>query len=215
MFQLVTFFAAAAVCAAAVPSVEGRWTGRIQPGGSSPADMVVLTVHQMGAHLSGSLTFMHDRRSMPFAADLEGDEFTLQVLDQSGNTSAFRLKVSDTGISGEATSGGTVSKLILPISQQTAIPVGGVGPPVLIHKVEPQFTEEARQAKLQGTVVLALVIDETGKPTGMTVRKSLGMGLDQKAMECVEHWKFQPATGLDGKPKATEVTVEVNFRIPL
>jgi TonB family protein len=87
----------------------------------------------------------------------------------------------------------------------------GVAPPVVILKVEPQYTEEARRAKLAGTVVLGVVVDPDGVARTMYVQHALGMGLDQKAMEAVQRWRFRPGMK-DGKPVAVQATVEVNFR---
>lgn len=85
-------------------------------------------------------------------------------------------------------------------------------PPVLLLKVEPEYSEQARQSKFQGTVLLRVVIDEKGFPRDIGVTRPLGLGLDEKAMEAVRRWRFKPATR-DGKPVAMEAVVEVNFRL--
>ncbi len=89
---------------------------------------------------------------------------------------------------------------------------GGVTAPTLIHKVEPEYSEEARKAKFQGTVVLYVVVDEKGMPRDIRVVKPLGLGLDEKAVEAVEKWRFRPGY-LNGKAVAVAATVEVNFRL--
>jgi len=89
---------------------------------------------------------------------------------------------------------------------------GGVSAPVLLYKKEPEYSEEARKAKHQGTVVLYVQIDPSGKATHMSVVKSLGLGLDEKAMEAVANWKFTPGKK-DGKAVTVEATIEVNFRL--
>ncbi len=89
---------------------------------------------------------------------------------------------------------------------------GGVSPPSVILKVEPEYSEEARKAKFQGTVVLFIVVDEKGNPRELKVLRPLGLGLDQKAIEAVEKWKFKPGMK-DGKPVAVQATIEVNFRL--
>jgi TonB family protein len=89
---------------------------------------------------------------------------------------------------------------------------GGVSAPVPIYKVEPEYSEEARKAKFQGTVVLAIVVDETGKVTNIRVIRPLGMGLDEKAIEAVSKWRFRPGYK-DGKPVPVMANVEVNFRL--
>jgi protein TonB len=88
----------------------------------------------------------------------------------------------------------------------------GVSAPTLLFSPEPEYSEEARKAKFQGTVRLALVVDANGNPTQIKVITPLGLGLDQKAIEAVQKWKFKPGTK-DGKPVAVQASVEVNFRL--
>ena len=89
---------------------------------------------------------------------------------------------------------------------------GGVSAPSLLSKVEPEYSEEARKAKFQGTVVLYVVVDEKGQPQQLRVVRPLGLGLDEKAIEAVQKWRFRPGFK-DGKPVAVAATVEVNFRL--
>jgi periplasmic protein TonB len=89
---------------------------------------------------------------------------------------------------------------------------GGVTAPVLVYKKEPEYSEEARKAKYQGTVILWLIVDPNGKPRDIKIARSLGMGLDEKAIEAVKNWKFDPARK-DGAPVAVQINVEVNFRL--
>ena len=89
---------------------------------------------------------------------------------------------------------------------------GGVSMPSIIRKIEPEYSEEARKAKWQGTVQLSVIIDETGHARDLKVSKSLGLGLDQKAMEAVAKWLFKPGMK-DGKPVAVFATIEVTFHL--
>jgi TonB family protein len=89
---------------------------------------------------------------------------------------------------------------------------GGVSAPRALDTPDPEYSEEARKAKYQGTVVLWLIVDENGKPRDIKIARSLGMGLDQKAIEAVRRWKFEPAMK-DGRPVAVQINVEVNFRL--
>ena len=93
---------------------------------------------------------------------------------------------------------------------------GGAGhpiiPPQLIYKVEPEYTEEARKAKFEGTVILLIDVDTAGKTSNPRVISGLGYGLDEKAVDAVSQWLFRPAFR-DGKPFATSARVEVNFRL--
>jgi TonB family protein len=89
---------------------------------------------------------------------------------------------------------------------------GDVSPPVLTYKVEPKYTREAEQAKVSGSVLLSLVVDENGSPRDIQVIRGLGSGLDEKAVETVSKWRFRPGMRF-GKPVAVQARVEVNFRL--
>ncbi|HKW17927.1 MAG TPA: energy transducer TonB [Terriglobales bacterium] len=89
---------------------------------------------------------------------------------------------------------------------------GGVSAPKAVYAPDPEYSEEARKAKYQGTVVLSLVVGADGMPRDIKVARSLGLGLDEKAIEAVKTWKFEPGTK-DGKPVATYASIEVQFRL--
>jgi periplasmic protein TonB len=91
-------------------------------------------------------------------------------------------------------------------------PGRGVSAPRVIYQTDPEFSEEARKAKYQGTCVLGLVVDASGRPTNIRVISALGMGLDEKAIESVRNWKFEPGLK-DGHPVAVEIAVEVDFHL--
>jgi protein TonB len=85
--------------------------------------------------------------------------------------------------------------------------------PTLVHKVEPHYTKEALDAKLQGEVRLSFVVGSDGIPSDIKVVRALGMGLDEKAVECLQQWRFRPATN-HGEPVDQKATLEVEFRLP-
>ncbi len=89
---------------------------------------------------------------------------------------------------------------------------GGVSAPRAVYSPDPEYSEEARKAKYQGTCVLWLVIGPDGRPRDIRVARSLGLGLDEKAIEAVRNWKFEPALK-DGRPVAVQINVEVDFRL--
>jgi TonB family protein len=89
---------------------------------------------------------------------------------------------------------------------------GGVTAPKVIYDPEPEYSEEARKAKYQGTVVLSLVVGPDGVPRDISVSRSLGLGLDEKAVETVKTWRFDPGKK-DGKPVAVYASVEVVFHL--
>jgi len=88
----------------------------------------------------------------------------------------------------------------------------GVTPPRVIYQTGPEFSEKARREHFQGTCVLLMVVDEDGKPRDIRVTKPLGKGLDEKAVEAAQSWRFDPARK-DGKPVAVEIAVEVDFHL--
>ena len=89
---------------------------------------------------------------------------------------------------------------------------GDVSAPALVSKVEPEYSEEARQAKYSGSVLLSVVVDENGVPQNIKVVRPLGMGLDQKAIEAVMKWRFRPGMK-GGKAVPVMAQIEVSFRI--
>ncbi len=88
-----------------------------------------------------------------------------------------------------------------------------VSAPHLVSNAEPHYSKEARAAGLQGTVGLSVVIDEKGVPRDIRVVRSLGKGLDEKAIEAVEQWRFRPGMK-NGAPVAVRTRIEINFRLP-
>jgi TonB family protein len=88
----------------------------------------------------------------------------------------------------------------------------GISAPRPIYDPEPEFSEEARKAKYQGVCTLEVVVDAQGRPTNIRVVGALGMGLDEKAIEAVKNWRFEPAMK-DGHPVAVAVNLEVDFHL--
>ncbi|HMC31623.1 MAG TPA: energy transducer TonB, partial [Candidatus Angelobacter sp.] len=88
----------------------------------------------------------------------------------------------------------------------------GVSMPRAIYAPEPEFSEEARRIKHQGEVTLLATIGADGRPRNLTVVRSLGMGLDEKALEAVRTWRFDPAKK-DGHPVTVQMNIIVNFRL--
>jgi TonB family protein len=89
--------------------------------------------------------------------------------------------------------------------------VGGVGVPNCIYCPAPRYSGDARQAKVEGTVVLQVVITTDGRATNVMIAKDPGEGLGMQAVESVRKWKFKPASGPDGKPVAVICPIEVTF----
>ncbi|MFZ0516642.1 MAG: TonB family protein [Acidobacteriaceae bacterium] len=89
---------------------------------------------------------------------------------------------------------------------------GGVTAPVVIHRVVPEFTDEARRVKFQGVASIGLIVDAQGNPEAVHVVNPLGMGLDQKAVEAVRQYKFKPAM-FQGHPVPVQLVIEVDFHM--
>ena len=84
--------------------------------------------------------------------------------------------------------------------------------PVVLFQVEPEFSDEARKAKLQGVVMLYGEVDTNGRLRNIRVTQGLGLGLEEKAIEAVKQWRFRPGTR-DGKPVVSAAAIEVNFHL--
>jgi TonB family protein len=89
---------------------------------------------------------------------------------------------------------------------------GGVSAPVVIYKPEPEYSEEARKVKHQGVVLMAVIVGPDGRPRDLRILRPLGMGLDEKALDAVKTWRFEPAKK-DGVPVAVLVNIEVGFNL--
>lgn len=89
---------------------------------------------------------------------------------------------------------------------------GDVSPPRRQYSPDPEYSEPARKAGLQGSLTLSLVVTSAGKPADIRIVKPLGMGLDEKAVEAVSTWEFAPAQK-DGHPVAVKVHVQVTFKL--
>ncbi len=89
---------------------------------------------------------------------------------------------------------------------------GSVTAPRVTYAPDPEYSEQARKAGYQGTCVLWLVVGPDGKPRDIKVAHTLGMGLDEKAIEAVRRWRFEPARK-NGNPVAVQINVEVAFRL--
>ena len=102
------------------------------------------------------------------------------------------------------------------IAQQRQVhpPGNGVSTPKLIKEVKPEYTPEARAAKIQGTVLLSAVVLEDGTVDNVAVIRSLDTkyGLDGQAVKAARQWMFSPGMK-DGKPVAVKITIELAFTL--
>jgi TonB family protein len=101
------------------------------------------------------------------------------------------------------------------LTQSSAAPsrVGrDIAAPKLLTKIEPQYTDDARNAKITGVVTMYVVIDTDGRAKNSRILKGVGYGLDEKALEAIQQWTFQPGTR-GGDPVRVEAQIEINFRL--
>jgi protein TonB len=89
---------------------------------------------------------------------------------------------------------------------------GDVQPPVALDRTEPEYTELARKARLEGVVILEAIIDTSGNVTDIRVLKGLPLGLNESAMDAVKRSKFRPGT-LNGRPVPVVYNLTIHFRL--
>ena len=225
---VIALLATASLLAADLP---GKWTGTIETNGSRVP--IHLTLTSDGQKIGGSVATGNDTKEVPIEkAELNSGDLSFEVHDNASRLMRFRLALTGTSLGGEATVGSEKSTVSLSklyplddvvgsgayrVGGGVTPPVyrvgGGVTPPTLLRKTGPEYTEEARAAKFQGTVVLYVEIGPDGTATNIKVQRSLGMGLDEKAVEAVKKWQFSPGKK-DGNPVTVAATIEVNFRLP-
>jgi TonB family protein len=130
---------------------------------------------------------------------------------------ALQVTVNGMPIGPIGSKGGLREFLVTPTQTEILPEPSGVlcgmgGSPVLLSSVEPEYSEEARAAKYQGTVSLFFRISKDGKAENIQVKRSVGKGLDEKAIECVRRWLFRPAMNSCG-PTNTVASADINFRL--
>jgi TonB family protein len=119
-----------------------------------------------------------------------------------GKAQQFRPRMEYAGpIPGEQFEGDAVYSLGL----------SGVSPPKLMAKQEPDYSEQALSSQIQGTAIIKLIIDKTGVPRNLQVITPIGFGLDDRAVEAAQQWRFEPAK-LKGVPVPVQTAIEVRFR---
>jgi TonB family protein len=97
-------------------------------------------------------------------------------------------------------------------SQPFAVSPQGVTQPLVVHRVVPAYTEEAKAMRIQGTVIVDVTVNTDGSVTFESFRQRLGYGLDENARDAVVQWRFVPGSK-DGAPVSTRVSLSVNFSL--
>jgi TonB family protein len=193
--------------------LPGKWIATIKTPFSS-VDLF-LTLNRQVEAWTGTIAYDDEAKPSPIEnVAVSGNQLAFAAHDNANEAVAFRLTLTNNSLSGQVTSGGQATK----VTFRPAPPPGvysvrhGVTAPTLAHKVEPAYSKEARQKRIEGTVLLYIQVDPRGRAINMRVLHSVGAGLDEKAMEAVRKWKFNPGRK-DGKPVTVEAQVEVNFRL--
>jgi TonB family protein len=89
----------------------------------------------------------------------------------------------------------------------------GVGYPSCLHCPNPKRTKEAKKAKYQGSVLLQAVIEPDGRASHVQIVRGVGLGLDETAIDAVQHWRFKPALDSNRTPVPVTMPVEVTFTL--
>jgi periplasmic protein TonB len=142
-----------------------------------------------------------------------GDLFSRNTIVPSNGTGRHGAigDNSGTGIGG-GNGGGVGPGSIAGYGGHIYVPGKGVTAPHALYDPDPEYSDEARRVKYQGDVVLSVIVDAAGNVRDLQIARSLGMGLDEKAVDAVRKWKFAPGMK-DGHPVAVQVNVEVKFRM--
>ena len=135
-----------------------------------------------------------------------GDPLAKNVTDSLGNGNGTGIGSGSGGGLGPGEGGGTGGGLF-------RAGVNGVGSPICIYCPQPEYSDEARKAKYQGTVLLDVTVTADGRVVNPLVLKGPGLGLEEKALSQVKNWKMRPATGPSGKPVNCRVQIEVTFHL--
>ena len=135
-----------------------------------------------------------------------GDPLANGNSDSLGHGSGTGIGSGDGGGLGPGSGGGTGGGAF-------RAGVNGVGSPVCIYCPLPEYSDEARKAKYQGSVTLDVLVTTDGRVMDPRVIKGPGLGLEEKAIAQVRNWKLKPAIGPSGKPVNARVIIEVAFRI--
>jgi TonB family protein len=127
----------------------------------------------------------------------------------------FVIAVRVTPIGGQSSSTPPTSTNTPPAKDDKAPPAGSahVGMPACTYMPNPPYTQDAKDSKIEGSVLVSGIVGLDGKITNMRVIKALGHGLDESALDALKKWKCTPAKGTQGKPVPTIVTFQINFRL--
>ncbi len=164
------------------------------------------SIENADVSISATLTGVNDKRA------------TYRIVFMQGAKSLADSTV-DVAPDGRAIVGGMdgdsapyIFVIVEPQNTKTDGIMAGLTAPVIVSKVFPVYPEDARKKKIEGVVVIEIVIDEAGKITNAKVLDSPGPNFSQAALDALKQWKFQPARGADGKPLAVRTAISFDFK---
>jgi len=200
---------------------SGRWAGTAT-NARSAAVPVYLTINQKDEFIFGDV-MRGGAKTVPLSeAMVRDNELRFRIKEIGGQSTDFALTFVVSGhplgdrqitLEGTATAAPQESSVILyPVSDNPGKD-GIASAPVVIHKVQPRYTEQAREINAQGTVLRQVEIEQTGMISKDQIRvvRGLGYGLDEAAIECVSRWLFKPGFR-NGYAVRTAVSIQVDFR---
>jgi TonB family protein len=214
----------AIACALAFVLGAGLWLMRPRPAALVPVSAVVVTQPQAtpretpvvfdrpGSTASVrptlATTAQPDETVGPHYGPVHVDFFS-DPLGDAGKASSFAAKPAPEPFPQQASQPAQNNP---PLPPGVYRPGNGVAPPGLLKKTEPEYSEEARIAKLGGAAMIQLVVGEDGTGRNINVTQPLGLGLDEKAVEAVKAWIFKPGVK-DGAPVPVLANIQINFRL--
>lgn len=128
----------------------------------------------------------------------------ISIADPQGSLDGIEPFEKERSISTRATTHG---------SAEARAGVNGNGVPQCIYCPPPLYTNEARNAKFQGDVVLEVTVEPNGRADDIHILRGIPFGMNEQAIKSVSQWKFKPATGEEGKLVPVLVPIEVTFRL--
>jgi TonB family protein len=184
---------------------------RVDPAQAGTALMWMGVTRERSGDIDGAETFFKQALDVQDPSSLQA-AVTMKVYAQFLRNQSRSGEAADLDGRAGAIQNASATKANPKSGEGVYRPGGSVAAPSLLQKVEPEYSEEARIAKLAGTVVVGGEVGPDGLAHNLRILRGLGLGLDQKAIEAIQQWRFNPGTK-DGQPVSVMVNIEVNFRL--
>jgi TonB family protein len=181
-----------------LPSLRRSWHSVIRERGITPTSPLKLAA-EFTVHKDGTLDELKIAES---SGDAEADQAALDAIRNAGPFAALPAEFK-----------GESLRLRCRMDAFFPFRADGITPPQIIPpQVTAEYSDQARRKHVEGTVLLSLLVNTDGEPRDIKIIHSLGSGLDEKAVEAVEKWRFHPAMK-DGSPVAQTISAEVSFHL--